>query len=107
MALRAGHANGSGVPRVEVLPVDELPAGTLASARSESSQDRMASWSSARLCTKPAVTGGDKRAFPRSPTSFHPLSQWPHWCAHVIHARHAAAKGELSGSIELSGDAGQ
>jgi hypothetical protein len=26
MALRSGHGSGSGVPRVEVLPVDELPA---------------------------------------------------------------------------------
>lgn len=27
MALRAGHGNGAGVPRIEVLPADELPAG--------------------------------------------------------------------------------
>jgi hypothetical protein len=27
MALRTGHGNGAGVPRIEVLPVDELPAG--------------------------------------------------------------------------------
>lgn len=27
MALRAGHGNGAGVPRVEVLPPDELPEG--------------------------------------------------------------------------------
>jgi hypothetical protein len=27
MALRTGHGNGAGVPRVEVLPPDELPAG--------------------------------------------------------------------------------
>lgn len=27
MALRSGHGRGAGVPRVEVLPVDELPAG--------------------------------------------------------------------------------
>jgi hypothetical protein len=26
MALRTGHGNGKGVPRIEVLPVDELPA---------------------------------------------------------------------------------
>ncbi len=26
MALRSGHGNGAGVPRVEVLPADELPA---------------------------------------------------------------------------------
>lgn len=27
MALRSGHGRGAGVPRIEVLPVDELPAG--------------------------------------------------------------------------------
>ncbi len=27
MALRSGHGNGAGVPRVEVLPADELPLG--------------------------------------------------------------------------------
>jgi hypothetical protein len=34
MALRTGHGNGKGVPRIEVLPVDELPAGTPAPQRS-------------------------------------------------------------------------
>lgn len=33
MALRAGHGNGAGVPRVEVLPADELPMGVPAPAR--------------------------------------------------------------------------
>jgi hypothetical protein len=28
MALRTGHGNGSGAPRIEVLPPDELPAAT-------------------------------------------------------------------------------
>ena len=40
MALRSGHGNGAGVPRVEVLPVDELPVGTPASARLGSPSDR-------------------------------------------------------------------
>src|SRR5579859_6614330 len=40
MALRTGHGNGAGVPRVEVLPVDELPAGVPADARPESPSDR-------------------------------------------------------------------
>jgi len=40
MALRNGHGAGAGVPRVEVLPADELPAGTPASARSASPTDR-------------------------------------------------------------------
>jgi hypothetical protein len=43
MALRTGHGNGAGVPRVEVLPADELPAGVqappLASAGGERRPD--------------------------------------------------------------------
>lgn len=35
MALRNGHGTGAGVPRVEVLPPDELPAGLPAPARPE------------------------------------------------------------------------
>lgn len=33
MALRTGHGAGRGTPRIEVLPVDELPAGVPADAR--------------------------------------------------------------------------
>lgn len=40
MALRSGHGNGAGVPRVEVLPADELPEGVPASTREESPTDR-------------------------------------------------------------------
>jgi hypothetical protein len=40
MALRNGHGKGSGVPRIEVLPADELPAGVPAEARDESPTDR-------------------------------------------------------------------
>jgi hypothetical protein len=40
MALRNGHGTGAGVPRVEVLPVDELPAGVPEQARAESPSDR-------------------------------------------------------------------
>ena len=36
MALRSGHGTGAGVPRIEVLPVDELPAGVPADALKES-----------------------------------------------------------------------
>jgi hypothetical protein len=32
MTLRTGHGNGKGTPRVEVLPVDELPVGIQAPA---------------------------------------------------------------------------
>lgn len=40
MTIRTGHGNGAGSPRVEVLPVDELPAGVPADARHESPTDR-------------------------------------------------------------------
>lgn len=40
MTLRAGHGTGRGVPRVEVLPADELPAGLPVHARGESPTDR-------------------------------------------------------------------
>jgi hypothetical protein len=36
MAIRSGHGNGAGMPRIEVLPADELPAGVPAEARSDS-----------------------------------------------------------------------
>ncbi len=39
MALRTGHGNGAGEPRIEVLPPDELPAGVPASARPPADRD--------------------------------------------------------------------
>jgi hypothetical protein len=39
VALRTGHGNGAGVPRVEVLPVDELPAGVPGPARPQALRD--------------------------------------------------------------------
>src|SRR5688572_19591864 len=40
MALRSGHGRGAGVPRIEVLPVDELPAGIPVATRAGSPSDR-------------------------------------------------------------------
>ena len=40
MALRNGHGTGAGVPRIEVLPPDELPAGVPGTARTASPSDR-------------------------------------------------------------------
>ncbi len=40
MTLRTGHGSGAGSPRIEVLPPDELPAGTPAPARETSPRDR-------------------------------------------------------------------
>jgi hypothetical protein len=41
MALRTGHGSGAGVPRIEVLPADELPTGVPGDARVESPADRL------------------------------------------------------------------
>lgn len=40
VTLRRGHGNGAGVPRIEVMPADELPAGVPDVARRESPTDR-------------------------------------------------------------------
>jgi hypothetical protein len=40
MALRTGHGTGAGVPRIEVLPANELPAGVPEAPRQESPGDR-------------------------------------------------------------------
>jgi hypothetical protein len=39
MALRSGHGNGKGQPRIEVLPVDELPVGTPGPVRPVAGRD--------------------------------------------------------------------
>jgi hypothetical protein len=40
MALRTGHGTGAGVPRIEVLPADELPMGLPGSMPVETRSDR-------------------------------------------------------------------
>ncbi len=40
MTLRTGHGNGAGSPRVEVLPVDELPKGVQGEALAEHRAER-------------------------------------------------------------------
>lgn len=42
MALRTGHGNGAGVPRVEVLPPDELPDGVPAPIPASAAEQRRA-----------------------------------------------------------------
>ena len=39
MALRTGHGTGAGMPRIEVLPVDELPNGVPSNAQKASPSD--------------------------------------------------------------------
>jgi hypothetical protein len=51
MALRAGHGRGKGVPRIEVLPADELPAGVAAPSRLEAPRDE-----AGRLLPGPGTT---------------------------------------------------
>jgi len=43
MALRTGHGHGAGVPRVEVLPVDELPTGLQVAKQGSSTAQRTSS----------------------------------------------------------------
>jgi len=40
MAWRKGHGNGAGVPRIEVLPADEVPVGVPGEARGEGIGER-------------------------------------------------------------------
>jgi hypothetical protein len=40
MAFRTGHGNGAGVPRIEVLPADELPCGVQAPPQAERTSER-------------------------------------------------------------------
>jgi hypothetical protein len=51
MTLRTGHGTGAGVPRVEVLPADELPAGVPGPARQAPARD-----ASGRLRPSPGTT---------------------------------------------------
>jgi len=61
MALRTGHGQGAGSPRVEVLPANELPAGVPAPAREQSPSDRGKRGKFARGNTL-ASAGGRSRA---------------------------------------------
>jgi hypothetical protein len=61
MTLRNGHGAGRGVPRVEVLPADELPGGVPARAGSESPADRSEAGRFARG-NSVAIKGGKARA---------------------------------------------
>jgi hypothetical protein len=40
MVLRSGHGNGAGSPRIEVLPVDELPPGVQAPPLASAGDER-------------------------------------------------------------------
>ncbi len=61
MALRKGHGNGSGQPRIEVLPVDELPKGIPEEAQPSSGPERAPN---GRFLpgNKTSVAGGKRKA---------------------------------------------
>lgn len=61
MTLRTGHGTGAGVPRIEVMPADELPAGLPGPARESSPTDRGGGGKFARG-NKLASAGGKSRA---------------------------------------------
>lgn len=62
MALRSGHGTGAGVPRVEVLPADELPAGVPAPARPAPARDASGRFVSSAGTKALARRGGIARA---------------------------------------------
>ena len=57
MTLRKGHGSGAGVPRIEVLPADELPAGVPAPAEPAASRD-----ASGRFVRGPGASEAARRA---------------------------------------------
>lgn len=62
MAVRAGHGRGKGRPHVEVLPVDELPAGVPAPPRPAPSRDASGRFVKSAGTTALAREGGKARA---------------------------------------------
>lgn len=62
MALRKGHGKGKGVPRIEVLPVDELPAGVPAPARPAASRDSSGKFQPGAGTRALAAKGGKAKA---------------------------------------------
>lgn len=62
VALRNGHGNGAGVPRVEVLPVDELPPGVQAPEQAPSTDERRPDGTFAPGASTLQAQGGRSRA---------------------------------------------
>ncbi len=89
MAVRKGHGTGAGVPRVEVLPVDELPAGVPADAGADS---RMAATEAGRFApgNRRSVLGGRAKLGTSRLTSRLGLSTLPEGDAFAAYRRAAA-----------------
>lgn len=62
MTLRTGHGRGKGVPRIEVLPADELPAGVPGPARPAAPRDAAGRFLPGVGTTEAARAGGKARA---------------------------------------------
>lgn len=62
MTLRTGHGQGKGVPRIEVLPVDELPAGVPAPARPAAARQSGGKFAPGPGTTELARRGGKAKA---------------------------------------------
>jgi hypothetical protein len=62
MALRNGHGNGAGMPRIEVLPPDELPVGVQASEQVASTDERRTDGTFAPGACTDQSKGGRSRA---------------------------------------------
>jgi hypothetical protein len=62
VTLRSGHGSGRGVPRIEVLPVDELPAGLPGPAAPVAQRDTMGRFAPSDGTTAIARKGGLAKA---------------------------------------------
>lgn len=62
MTLRTGHGTGKGVPRIEVLPADELPAGVPAPPRPAPARDASGKFLPSDGTSALAREGGKARA---------------------------------------------
>ena len=62
MALSTGHGNGAGVPRIEVLPADELPIGVQAQEQEPSTSERTATGMWRKGARTVQSNGGKSRA---------------------------------------------
>ena len=102
MALRTGHGNGAGVPRLEVLPPDEVPSatGSIAGQAERTPDGRFARGNAVGRArrTKPGPNGlvGVDRCSP----DFRPFARWgARYGAHRRRELAAAHGGSISAGV--------